>query len=347
MSIPKQVLKGAKEAQELQEKIAVGNPGNTDPTPEQKTAPDGNPSPNPPEKIVEPAPQPDPEPKKAEEPEPKKESDDKPPEQKKDYWENRFNVLQGKYNSEIPALRNQVNTLSDQLRFLQNENITLKQNLDHAKQQPVDVSNMPDPESFREWGDEFVGMAKILKDLTSSIGSLKGDIGNIRQENQRIVETTKKSAWDSYVERVKQLPVVAKYDNDPGFIEWLQEVNPYTGQPRNAGLSRAHNSMDLGSVKAIFQEYADIQARINPPPTPQPTQSVQKKIEDISPSPASGAASAGTMPPPQGRTFTKEEINKFYRDVAQGRYIGREAEVAAREVEILDAGRTGRIIDHY
>ena len=59
---------------------------------------------------------------------------------------------------------------------------------------------------------------------------------------------------------------------------------------------------------------------------------------------APGRAKTGqTQVPPDKGIVTRAEIKQFYTDKTQGKYAGREAEAAAIESQIFEAGNEGRI----
>ncbi len=347
-SLPDSVQQQADKAEEIQKQIVEGNTGEETLNQDGNTSPPEGDAPETNENTLDPTPATDP---ATEEPANVSTTDVVTPADlpadgqpvvtpEDETWKHKYEVLEGKYSVEKPMLQNQVNVLTGQMQMLQNENMNLKQQLDQAQQQPGTAAEgsttMPDPESFQQYGDEFVEMANKLKNL-------EGSIGTIQQQTQRVEENRAKDVWDGFWKDLNDDPNFQKFNEDPGFIGWLNTTSPYTGQVRNASLQLANQHADLGRVKAIFQEYADIQAKVTPPkPEPKPT---PNPIDNISPSPARGVTN--TPAPVQGKTYTKADITQFYTAVAQGKYNGQEDLVAQTQADMLAAHNEGRIVDNF
>jgi hypothetical protein len=104
MTVPTSVREQAKRAEELQQQLV--NPSkdaHKEPEIKQEELPSAQ--------EIEPTPA------KQEQAQPKPEEQPAAPSQEEDYlyWRNRFQVIQGKYNAEVPALRKQVSELEQAL----------------------------------------------------------------------------------------------------------------------------------------------------------------------------------------------------------------------------------------
>ncbi len=344
MTIPNNVEDQAKKAEELQKRLANGNTDPAPPTPaEQNTPPvemaeetlapgnEGDPAPAPVNVI---APEPDnPIETTVEDGVAKPVTD----------WEQKYKVLSGKYNAEIPAMQQQLNQISGQMQFLQNENLNLKQ---QVEQKPVDDNQgkvngdgslVIDPAKFEEYGEEFVLMAKTLNGLR----------GQVDKTVNTVEESAKAQAardWNNHTNRLQtEIPDYITVNNDPGFISWLKTVNPYTGVSRHESLTVAHKRMESDRVIAIFQEYINGNSAVDNPPNPGPIPvTPPKDIQGVSPSP--DRTGGDLQPAPAKKTYTKKQINDFYKNVAQGKFTGQQAWIEATQADILAAGREHRII---
>lgn len=143
---------------------------------------------------------------------------------------------------------------------------------------------------------------------------------------------------------------------DEGFIEWLDQVDPYTGQRRQNLLDQAASAFDGPRVVAFFKGYQNEHAAVTPPADstpPTPPAPPVPAAPAATPNPlerfvAPGAARAGTAGTPneaQKRVFTRAEINDF--EIRRNSFVRRGKKVpdnlAQLEREIFLAASEGRI----
>lgn len=116
---------------------------------------------------------------------------------------------------------------------------------------------------------------------------------------------------------------------DPGFIAWLANFDPASGQPLRALLADAQAKLDAERAAVFFRTYArDVATKRRPEPAPAP------------------AATRAEVPrPAQPKVIRVGEIEKFYADQRAGKYRGKESEALAIELEIMNAQREGRVVD--
>jgi hypothetical protein len=164
-----------------------------------------------------------------------------------------------------------------------------------------------------------------LIDVTqrAALHALAPELQDIRQQNaelQRRLAQEARRNLDAAVERA--LPNWRETDSDPRWHRWLLESDPLTGQPRQALLNSAIAASDANRVIAFFRGF-------------------QQQVGSTQQTPA---ASQRARSPASGKIYTREEIARLYRQHQQGAYVGREAEWARLEVDIVRAGAEGRIL---
>ena len=172
----------------------------------------------------------------------------KPPEKKeRTDWKQKYHVLQGKYNAEVPRLQSQVHGQASEVIRLQDEIKTL--NLKPAvTDQSADDGNVT-PESFEEYGPEFVALAKQNKELEKTVAALQKSVGSDKEDRNQEKGTefyTKMGEYDDI-------------NNDPAFLAWLKtDIHPSFGAPRYDGFARAVNQFDSNRAIAIFEEFKSL-----------------------------------------------------------------------------------------
>ena len=230
-------------------------------------------------------------------------------------WEHKYKTLQGKYNAEIGRLQ-------ASLRDLQAENEALKTELKTLKEM-IEKQNRSatDDEILQNLKDSFPELYDVLKQMSSrfvtrdELEKLKSEV---TQEFKPIFRTTFESQLTALVPDWQELNV------DPEFINWLQQKAPFSTKTLHELMLEAFNQGDAQAVAQFFIEYKKQR-------TPQPSQNV---------APAGRQVVQQTTSP---RLIKREEITKFYRDCALGKYTPEEK--ARKEAEIARAIKEGRVID--
>jgi hypothetical protein len=126
-----------------------------------------------------------------------------------------------------------------------------------------------------------------------------------------------------------------KTNQQPEFIDWLNQPDPFSGQPRMRLIQRAFELGDATTVGNHFKAFA--------------AQKIPERLrtrERLPEEPPAGHHPNTPMPNAQGkRTWTRQQVAQFYRDKAAGRYDGQEAEALRLEQDIPKAAAEGRIVD--
>jgi hypothetical protein len=149
----------------------------------------------------------------------------------------------------------------------------------------------------------------------------------------------------------QQVPNWEQLDQDPGFLSWLDQNDPYTGAVRGDLLRKAEAANDGPRVVAFFVGYQRENATVAPAPSAPaaapaaPAGTSQPTLDTLV---APGTPKAGASRAPDGsgkRVYTRAEISKFYADATAGRYKSTEGQKRYKEIEadIFLAQREGRV----
>lgn len=274
-----------------------------------------------------------------------------------DNWEHKYNSIKGRYDAEVPRLRDQVNTLVGELSGLRTV-LAQMHTPDPAPTAPVpNPATIPaeyrlTPEEEESYGQDFVKVVdkkarevafQMTADLRSQVNDLTSRVNGV---NHHIVQ----GAREEMLARMgRELPDWETQNRDEGFLGWLQNRDPYSGAVRGSLLSDAFERNDSGRVLAFFNGYRNETATIAPPAKPNNTQppssGAQPRVDLaslVAPGRQTGGApTSGT--PNADQFFTKAQISQYYKDLSLGRWDGREAEAAEIERSIHRAGQEGRI----
>lgn len=245
-----------------------------------------------------------------------------------DYWKQRFEVMQGKYNAEIPRLIEQVNTLNTQLQEVAQRG----QKEDPPAQKPASVE-----EALSQLHDTYGS------ELTEALDRLvQARLKSVEDKVSNVETVTAQSAWDRFLGSLDTAaPGWRELNSDPGFLSFLDTPEEWTGAKYGALLESAYKSGDVIRTAKIFNQYKQMtgsnpQGQPDRQPTPDALATPRKR-------------GGGDAAPSQGRAdgkkvYTFAEVNKFYYDLEHGKYRGKEQEAEALEHDILVANKEGRIV---
>jgi hypothetical protein len=247
------------------------------------------------------------------------------------YWRNRFNVLRGKYDSEVPTLHTKVRELTSQLA--ESEKALVKARSEGAGTD----SAVPDEKlaEFKDtFGEELVDFVTRMIEQRSEPKQQDDNVEKLSERLNRIEEEKRQEAEANFwTDLSRVVPEFQKINQEPGFLQFLAGYDPSSGKQYQTELGESQRNLDARGVADIFKLYLS-QSEAKSPKA--------EKDEDVSPRRAGGgdpvAASAASG---RGKIWTGADIDKFYRDKSAGKVKGDEAE--RLEADIFAAQKEGRI----
>jgi hypothetical protein len=254
--------------------------------------------------------------------------------------EARYAALQGKYNAETSAMRNQMEENSLLVRDLLSRQPTT--------QPPAQVPSAPQsPEDFlkslgatdtdiKDYGELLPIVVRLAQNMYQpTIGKLENELRQLRQAATQnatsSIENRKQDIWDALDRAVSQWRVINESDH---FLDWLRIVDIFSGVTRHVALASAFKNLDRARVVAIFEAYA----------TEHPEQARAPGAPIVDPATLVVPQTQGGQPPatPQGsgskRVISETEIRNFYtrvrkKQVSAEEYARFQAEVALATAE--------------
>lgn len=275
-------------------------------------------------------------------------------------WEQKYRVLQGKYNSEVPRLQDQIRTQSTQLRTLQDQ-ITSTQALlttvnERRNEEPAVLKSSKKfvkDEEIEVFGSDlydFIQRAakdSVLPEVEARVQTQLQPVSqrvdqvasNAHAAAQFAARTSEQKVFDLLSEHI---PNWSSINEDENFLGWLDLADPYSGQKRGELLTTAFKRHDGPRVLAFFKGYLNenTAAGNTSSATPAPT---QKKLENFV---APGAPKAGAASAQEGagkRIWTTAEIKQYFQDLQRGKYRTRPDYAKKLEADIFAAQAENRI----
>lgn len=248
-------------------------------------------------------------------------------------WEHRFQTLQGKYNAELPRVRQEAQELRQTTQALLQEIQELKQ---RTAAVPEVLVTDADREAFgadmvdlmeRAARQQTLAVQKQLDEIRQANAQLQQKVGQVDQE-------VGVSANDRYIDKLTTaVPDWQTVNVNPQFHAWLAEVDPIFGMTRQQGLEAAYAKLDAVATARIFQAYAGTKA----PAAPTPQQELQRQVAPT----RSRVAAAPQADPDANRVWSHGEIEAFFTNQRRGNYDDTEAQRI--ESEINRAVAEGRV----
>ena len=159
-------------------------------------------------------------------------------------WQQRYRVLQGKYDRDVPTLHMRVKDLEAQLS-------QLTQRLESQPAEAPHVANDATPEDVETFGEDLVNLMRRVAaaEAARKQAETLDRVGRVENSLQLTAEER------FYANLSARVPNWKDIDNDQGWLSWLGEYDPMAGATRQDALSAAAQSGDADRVASIFETY--------------------------------------------------------------------------------------------
>lgn len=261
-------------------------------------------------------------------------------------------------NPELEAMREQVRVKDQQWKVLQgmiskkdseieNMRALLAQvSQKQAEQTEHAPSKTPSTavtaQEVEDFGQDMIDLiSKISADtFTRMSGQISSQISEMKKSVAGIGETTARTAADIFdADLTKRVPSWEQINTNPDFLEWVQEVDDFTGMKRIELLNDAYSKMDLNRTAKFFEIFL----KGKPAPvvaTPAEPVAVPDATKLVVP----GKSRSAATPPANdtsGHIWTKDDITSLYSDHRTGK-LGKE-EFDRLERDLFKAQRENRL----
>jgi hypothetical protein len=264
-------------------------------------------------------------------------------------WEQRYRTLQGKYDAELPGLRAQVTNLERLIATMQSVPAAAPVAPAPATPAPA-ATTVVAPEDVEAYGQDLIDATQrwAAARYDATIADLRAEINALKGSTQRTEAQTTRQACLAALDADPDLAGKWRATNDdPKFLAWLDQVDPFIGRTRRDLLGEAYARGDAKRTGAFFKAFQaehTVVTQAPPPPvaqTPQPGAG-RPTLEDLAaPGRASGPGPSGATA--EKRVWTTAQIQAFYRARTHGEFVGREAESLRIEQDIIAAATERRI----
>ena len=342
MALPEQIRKQTEAVQQLYAQLnADDSAGTGKPAADGTVAPTESTNNTPPadENLVSSAAAPSPTPEH-------KPGDDNVPEET---ITQKYKTLQGMYNAEVPRLHQQNREMTQRIAHMEQLLASLStQQTPQPPAQPV-VDKLVTDKDVEEYGESLDVMRKVSREELFSVAQRIAQLEQaLRQVQTNVVPQVQAVAHRQQMTAEQQfwadlsaaVPNFRQVNDTPDFQSWLLQADPLTGITRQTYLDDAQRSLDAGRVANFFRTWLEStgQAAVAQSTGPAASSELEKQV-----SPGRSRSTGTPATAKQGKVYTPQDIQKFFNDVRQGKYKGREQDRDRIERDIFAAQRENRI----
>lgn len=303
----------------------------------------------------------DPEPVKSEveDPAPAPAKEDPAPDDALAAAEQRYKVLQGKYNAEVPRLQQQLRDALDANRDMREQHSNLKAKValmeEKAKSTPAAPAKLPlSQEEIDQFGPDLIDIiervagATVTPLIDQKVGTVAKDVQQVKQNTGNIEKTMAESSREKMMKALAEaVPNWEAQDQDPNFLEWLDQTDPYSNTVRGKMLGEAFQANNASRVIAFFKGFQNENRVVSSDqPAAAPAEKGSQTGLDKLVAPGSPKTGTNTAPNESGkRKWTQKDISALYSKkneyVRKGLPVPKE--LAAAESDLIRAQGEGRV----
>ncbi len=248
-------------------------------------------------------------------------------------WRHKYEVLKGKYDSEVPRLYKEIKALKrERDNLLSRMNLLEQIVMQMQSVQAQGGSSAPQQAKEQVEEDEELKRLKedypeIYKAVAKLVEKKVGPVEN------KVTEFNKEVAIQTFYAKLdSMLPEWRQLNSDPDFLEWLSQPEGDTGFTRHQLMLMAYNNLDAAGVAKWFKKFLNNDSA----PVQKEVSRAEKNVVPY------GKKTSYASKESSKRLFKESEIQRFYTDLA----LGRIPQDRAREMEkeIMSALMEDRII---
>jgi hypothetical protein len=263
----------------------------------------------------------------------------------------KYKTLQGMYNAEVPRLHQQNREMTQRLQQMEQLLASLSaQPAAPATQPTVANEKFVTDKDVEEYGESIDMMRKVSREELSSVAQRIAAIEQaLKQLQTNVVPQVQAVAQRQHVSAEQQfwadlgmaVPNFRDVNSNETFQSWLLETDPLTGITGQTYLDDAQRNLDSRRVASIFRTWLESsgQAAVAQSTGTTPSSELEKQVV---PGRSRGSSAAPTAN--KAKTYSPQDITKFFNDVRSGKYKGREQERSRIERDIFAAQRENRIV---
>ena len=255
-------------------------------------------------------------------------------------WEHKYNSMKGRYERSETTIKH----LTDRIAGME-ATIASMAVAAPATVEPSAPKSLVTTKDVEDFGEDFLDVIgrKAKETVSPEVAELKAQVASLTQRLENVGAYVGQDARSRMHDQLNtRCPNWKEINESEKFLNWLALPDAYSGAIRHQLLKAAYTANDAPRVLAFFNGFLAEEAA-STPTTPVPDTSTKIPLEELAAPGRARTAAAAAIAPAEKPTFTRAQITSFYRDVANGKYAGRDDDKNRLEQQINDAAREGRI----
>jgi hypothetical protein len=258
----------------------------------------------------------------------------------------RWRSLQGSYNATVRQKTELEQRVAQMEQLL--ASLSAQQSAAPARTEQAQPERLVSDQEINEYGESIDVMRKVSREelipvaqrLAQIEGLLQQMQANVVPQVQAVAQRQQVSAEQQFwSDLTAYVPNWREVNDNDGFQSWLLDIDPLTGVARQTYLEEAQRSLDAYRVSAFFRTWLESTGQAF---VAQSAPVISNELEkQVAPGRSRGAGSSAAKQP---KTYSPDDIKKFFNEVRSGKYKGREQERDRIERDIFAAQREGRIV---
>jgi hypothetical protein len=261
-------------------------------------------------------------------------------------WRQRYQSLQGQFNSQVPALQQQVKQLTDTVGSL-TEKLEKQVAQPPKVEEPIELVTKTDVDAF---GEDLVDLARrIAKEefgkreskYLQQIDALEGKLTEATGQVGEVQQTQAAATTERFFENLnQQLPTWEKIQSTTECQDWLGTRIPGVNLTWNQALLNAANSRNVSAVMEVFNAFFERYPAYDPKTQGQTQTSARQELNrQVAPSKSSASSSQST----QKRVYTAREYEQESMKIMRLMQQGKNEDARRLEAELDAAAAESRI----
>jgi len=266
-------------------------------------------------------------------------------EQQNDASDQKYKVLKGKYDAEVPRLNAQVKELTESFNSIKTELERTKK--DKAEAERITLAKEQSGERTveiqkikEEYGPELANLVEKLSDahdaLTTKNNELQSQLDTVGNTVKSFEEDSFSNSNDTFWKEVKsKVSDWEEWNSHPNMLKFLNEIDEISGLTKGQLFKLAQDELRAGAVIKLFQDFKESQQKGNA----HKENLINSQIEPNNTNNGVGE-SITTL-----NEWTTSSVKQFYDDARRGKYKDNPQEYTRIDKEIVAAQAAGKIVN--
>ena len=244
-------------------------------------------------------------------------------------WEKRFKNYKASTDLTIHDLRSELAKFKSKLSTLQVEHSNLVQSYQEKaassgksffSEEDVDILGEPAVNAINKGVEELINSR--VKPLQDEVAKSRKDLAEREAAEAKALAKTN---YDKFLSKLaKVVPDYEDLNVSSGFLEYMKEVDEFSGYPRSYLFEKAESVLDVQRVSSFFLDYKNKK------------EGKKKPLEKaITPSGVRGESKQKGNNTNEDIIITRSFIDQFYNDFNRGKYKGDAGRKEAERIEAM------------